>query len=71
MKRFALAAAVLAAFTGLASAEAQYDYAIDRAAAKIVAEKMGNLRGGFSYDQVPEFVEAVDWHPAAWKTVAH
>jgi hypothetical protein len=68
MQRYVLAAAVFAALTGAACAEPAYDTAIDAAAARIVAEHVGEIRGGFSYDQVPEFVAPVDWHPRRWKS---
>lgn len=66
MYRIVLAATALAALTGAALAEPTYDRRIEAAAARIVARDIGGLRGGFAYDQVPEFVEAVDWHPTAW-----
>jgi len=66
MYRIVLAATALAALTGAVLAEPTYDRRIDEAAARIVAKKIGDIRGGFAYDQIPDFVEAVDWHPAAW-----
>jgi hypothetical protein len=66
MYRIVLAATALAAMTGAALAEPTYDRRIEEAAAQIVAAKIGDLRGGFAYDQIPDFVEAVDWHPQAW-----
>jgi len=71
MYRIVLAATALAALTGAALAEPKYDRRIDEAAARIVAQRIGELRGGFAYDQLPDFVEAVDWHPASWTAVSH
>jgi hypothetical protein len=51
--------AVLAGFAVLAlpaAAENRYDRKIDKAAAEIVAAKMGELRGGFDYDVEPASV---------------
>jgi len=66
MSRIILAAAMLAAAASGAAAEARYDRSIDRAAAAIVAGKIGDIRGGFEFDQMPEFVRPVDWHRSAW-----
>ena len=75
MHRILLAAAAFAALVGTASAQPTarptYDSRIDEAAARIVAEKIGDIRGGFDFDQVPAFVHAVDWHPAAWASISH
>lgn len=49
----AVAAIVL---TGAASAETRYDRRIEEAAIGIVAEKIGDIRGGFSFDARPVFV---------------
>ena len=66
MHRIVLAVTALAALAGSARGEPTYDRRIDEAAARIVASKIGDIRGGFAYDQMPDFVEAVDWHPQAW-----
>ena len=51
------AGAVLAAIlTGSASAEMRYDRNIEDAAKTIVAQKIGDIRGGFSFDARPMFV---------------
>jgi len=60
MTRLILAAA-LAAFASAASAQPEFDSKIDKAAAAIVAGKIGEIRGGFAYDQMPQFVRPVDW----------
>lgn len=69
MGRILLAAAVLAAMTTGATAEARYDRSIDQAAAAIVAEKIGVIRGGFEFDEMPEFVSPVDWHRTVRRAV--
>jgi len=50
----ALAAALLSAT--IARADERIDRRIDEAAGRIVAEKIGDLRGGFSWKQSPAFV---------------
>lgn len=71
MYRTLLAAAAFAALAGTSAAQPAYDSRIDEAAARIVAEKIGDLRGSFAYDEMPVFVHAVDWHPAAWAYISH
>jgi len=48
-----------------AAAEMRYDRNLEKAALDIVASKMGNIRGGFSYKQVPQFVLSPEAAPAA------
>jgi hypothetical protein len=36
--------------------EPHYDHALEKAAAGIVASKIGDIRGGFSFDQKPRLV---------------
>lgn len=57
MRHTVLAVALI--FPTLASANdyPEYDQTIERAAARIVAEKMGDIRAGFEYDEKPEFVK--------------
>lgn len=43
-----------------AAAETRYDRNLEKAAVGIVASKMGNIRGGFSYKQVPQLVVLPD-----------
>jgi hypothetical protein len=69
MRRIILAATVLAATACSAAAETRYDRSIDQAAAAIVAEKIGDIRGGFDFNEMPEFVHPVDWHRAVWRAV--
>ncbi|RUW62236.1 hypothetical protein [Mesorhizobium sp. M7A.F.Ca.US.008.03.1.1] len=39
-----------------ATAETRYDRSLEKAAMGIVAGKMGDIRGGFSFKQVPQLV---------------
>ncbi len=41
-------------------AGARYDRKLEQAAMRIVAENIGDIRGGFSYDQKPRFVVVLD-----------
>jgi len=56
MKSLLCATALLAAMVAQAAAEARYDRNLEKAVIDIVAGRMGNLRGGFSYKQVPQLV---------------
>ncbi len=56
MTRILLGAAVLALVAGTAHAEQKYDRTLEQAAVDIVAAKMGDLRGGFAYDEAPRLV---------------
>lgn len=69
MVRFIVAAGAIAIATCGASAEARYDRKIDQAAAAIVAGKIGEIRGGFEFDQMPEFVRPVDWRRSRWNAL--
>lgn len=60
MKTTVLAALLLAAIQGQAAADQPYDRAIEAAAIRIVAAKMGDLRGGFAIDKKPAFVQPID-----------
>jgi hypothetical protein len=60
MKITTFAALLLAALPGRASADQPYDRSIEAAAIRIVAAKMGDLRGGFAQDQRPAFVAPID-----------
>lgn len=60
MKTILSAAAVLAMLSVPAGAEVRYDAKIEKAAMMIVAAKMGDLRGGFSYAQQVQFVGRQD-----------
>ncbi len=50
------AVAVLAMFAAPAFAEMRYDHKIEQAAMEIVAGKIGDIRGGFSYAQKVQLV---------------
>lgn len=56
MNRIISAATMLAAATLPSIAEVRYDRSLEKAAMAIVAGKMGELRGGFSYSQKPRLV---------------
>lgn len=63
------AAAILAVATVSSSAGVRYDEKLEKAAMAIVAEKIGDIRGGFSYGQKVQLVirqgEAPPQHEAA------
>lgn len=59
MKTLISAAALLAALAAPAFADEKYDRKIDEAAARIVAGKIGGIRGGLAIGQEPVFVPAV------------
>jgi hypothetical protein len=50
MRTLLAGAALMGFLATAAAAENRHDENIDRAAANIVAGKMGDIRGGFSYD---------------------
>ncbi|UCI06907.1 hypothetical protein [Mesorhizobium sp. B1-1-8] len=56
MKSYLCGMALLAAMGAPAAAETRYDRNLEKAVLDIVAGKMGSIRGGFSYKQVPRFV---------------
>ncbi|MCA0012445.1 hypothetical protein LB561_17030 [Mesorhizobium sp. B292B1B] len=56
MRTFLYGTAVFAVMVVPAAAETRYDRNLEKAAAGIVAGKMGDIRGGFSYKQVPQLV---------------
>lgn len=56
MKTLLCGVAFLAAIIAPAAAETRYDRNLEKAATGIVAGKMGDIRGGFSYKQVPQLV---------------
>ena len=60
-------AMIAASFMGLAAAgaaELRYDRNLEKAAASIAASRMGDIRGGFSFRDKPQFV-VVKAAPAA------
>ncbi|AEH90033.1 hypothetical protein NKI77_24425 [Mesorhizobium opportunistum] len=64
MKTLLCGAAFLAVIAAPAAAETSYDRNLEKAAVGIVAGKMGDIRGGFSYKQVPQLVVVPDPAPA-------
>ncbi|MEW6632662.1 MAG: hypothetical protein AB1440_17465 [Pseudomonadota bacterium] len=64
MKSFLCGLGLLVAMSVPAAAEMRYDRNLEKAALEIVASKMGNIRGGFSYKQVPQFVVLPQAAPA-------
>ncbi len=56
----AAACGLLAAFGGQALADGKIDRSIDAAAARIVAARIGDLRGGFAPGDEPVFVTGED-----------
>jgi hypothetical protein len=67
MRSIISAVAVLAICTGGAAAQPRHDLSLEKAAAAIVAQKMGEIRGSFDFDATPEFVRPVDWRPGVWR----
>ena len=65
MKSFLCGMALLVAMAAPAAAETRYDRNLEKAAMDIVAGKMGNIRGGFSYKQRPQLVVLPDATPVA------
>ena len=60
MRRSVWAFVVLAFATAPSLAGERYDRKLEQAAMRIVAENIGDLRGGFSYRQKPRFVVVQD-----------
>ena len=63
MKTLLCGMALLAAMAAPAAAGTSYDRNLEKAVLDIVAGKMGNIRGGFSYKQAPQFVVVPDAPP--------
>ncbi|MER9235221.1 hypothetical protein NKI56_24560 [Mesorhizobium sp. M0622] len=57
--------ALTAIFAASATAETRYDRKLEQAVMGIVAGKIGEIRGGFSYKQAPQFVVVPDIVPTA------
>ncbi|MER9018842.1 hypothetical protein [Mesorhizobium sp. M0898] len=57
--------ALAAIFAASAGAETRYDRKLEEAVMGIVAGKIGEIRGGFSYRQAPQFVIVPDTLPKA------
>jgi len=60
MRTLLCGVAFLAVIAAPAVAETRYDRKLERAVVEIVAGKMGDIRGGFSYKQVPQLVVVPD-----------
>ncbi|MGX7871893.1 hypothetical protein ACVDG5_002370 [Mesorhizobium sp. ORM6] len=71
MKTLLCGMAFLAIFTAPAAAGTRYDRNLEKAALDIVASKMGDMRGGFSYKQVPQLVVLPDPAPAPPVATGH
>ncbi|MFU0506469.1 hypothetical protein [Pseudaminobacter sp. NGMCC 1.201702] len=56
MKTPLVGAAVLATLMAPAVAGPRYDVKLERAVMAIVAQRIGDIRGAFSYERQPEFV---------------
>ena len=57
MKKMLVALVCTAAFVSAAgAAEPRYDHNLEKAAARIVAAKVGDIRGGFAFRDKPQFV---------------
>jgi hypothetical protein len=56
MKTLLCGVALCAVIVAPAVAETRYDRSLEKAAMDIIAGKMGGIRGGFSYKQVPQLV---------------
>ena len=60
MRTLLCGVALLAVIAAPAVAETRYDRKLEQAVVEIVAGKMGDIRGGFSYKQVPQLVVVPD-----------
>ena len=56
MKSFLSGMAIVMLMAAPMAAETRYDRNLEKAVVDIVARKMGNIRGGFSYKQIPQLV---------------
>ncbi|PZV35387.1 hypothetical protein [Mesorhizobium kowhaii] len=64
MRTLLCGVALSAVIVAPAAAETRYDRSLEKAAMGIIAGKMGDIRGGFSYKQVPQLVVLPDPGPA-------
>ena len=64
MKSFLCGLAIFMVTVAPVAAETRSDRNLEKAAMDIVAGKMGNLRGGFSYRQIPQLVVLPEAAPA-------
>lgn len=58
MRRLLASMAFVMLVTAQATAETPYDRKLEQAVMRIVAAKMGDIRGGFSYAQTPQLIRA-------------
>jgi hypothetical protein len=56
MIRLLSGAALLAVLAASAAAEPRHDVRLEQAVMKIVAKKIGEIRGGFSHQETPVFI---------------
>ena len=66
MRTLLCGVAFLAVIAGPAVAETRYDRNLEKAVMSIVANKIGDIRGGFSDKQVPQLVVVPDAQSTAW-----
>jgi|GEM_PF-1609469 len=71
MKTLMCGVAFLTMIAAPAAAETRYDRNLEKAALGIVASKMGDIRGGFSYKQVPQLVILPDTVPPPAPATEH
>ena len=64
MKTLLCGMVLVASMAAPATAETRYDRNLEKAVLDIVAGKMGNIRGGFSYRQAPQLVVLPDTPPS-------
>ena len=69
--RTLLCGVALSVTIAASAAETRYDRNLEKAAVGIVASKMGDIRGGFSYKQVPQLVVLPDPVPAPAPATEH
>lgn len=63
MKTLLCGVALSAVMVAPVAAETRYDRNLEKAAMGIIANRMGDIRGGFSYRQVPQLVVLPDPMP--------
>ena len=71
MRTLLCGVALLTVIVAPAAAETRYDRNLEKAAMGIVAGKMGDISGGFSYKQVPQLVVLPDSVPARAVATEH
>ena len=67
MKKLVIGAFALSLIAAPAFAETRYDRNLEEAVMKIVAGRIGDIRGGFSFSQAPQIVVIQDRLPAAYQ----